>query len=178
MLQNVHITTELYWDAHDWSPTSIRSGSAKSNEPNELSCKRFRPSHYFGHSLSAGKIIKQQERETKSIISEAGVTAAMGRMRGVGIYMKKQQVWWRDLNTHWCEGKEAQGWVPACGQTDAVKRNLEEKWFNTIKKKNDISYQKTKPTYREKTCNGCKEATGVRNFPFNLPNNGSESYFL
>lgn len=48
-------------------------------------------------------------------------------------------------------GKGSKG-VGACVQTDAVKSNLKEKWFSMIKKKNDISYQKTKPiNTREKT---------------------------
>ena len=43
-----------------------------SNEPREQSCKCFRPLSLLSTAYQQEKIIKQQERETKSIRSEGG----------------------------------------------------------------------------------------------------------
>lgn len=58
-----------------WNPSSICSGTRMmSNEPSEQSCKCFRPLGLLStaYQQEKKKIIKQQERETKSIRSEAG----------------------------------------------------------------------------------------------------------
>lgn len=58
-----------------WNPSSICSGTwMMSNEPSEQSCKCFRPLGLLStaYQQEKKKIIKQQERETKSIRSEGG----------------------------------------------------------------------------------------------------------
>lgn len=63
---------------HEWSPTSICSGTCNEQWAQWTILQVLQASQYCEHSLSAGKIIKQQERETKSIISERGWLESCG----------------------------------------------------------------------------------------------------
>lgn len=110
----MHIIAELLCDEHDRSLTSICS------EPSGRS-GGLQASQYFEHSLPAGKIIKQQERETKSIVSEGGCLESTGENGKGGNLHEEETSSMLGVKLAVLPGEGDMRWE--CVWTDTVKRN-------------------------------------------------------
>lgn len=96
----------------------------------------------FWAQLISGKIIKQQEGETKSKISEGGRPKSCGETGKGGHLHEAAASSMMGIKFTMTWGKGNGGYV----RKDFIQRNQNEQWFTRIKRKNAIIYQKTKST--------------------------------